>query len=53
MEDKLKHKNLLVRLSLDLHSEIKIMAIKKNQTLSSYVRRALVEAIKKDNEHKL
>ena len=53
MEEMLKHKNLIMRLSIDLHAETKIMATKKNQTISTYVRRAIFEALKKDKKNGL
>jgi hypothetical protein len=53
MEDTVKYKNLLVRLGIDMHCEAKAMACKKNQTLSTYVRRALLAAIVKDKKNGL
>jgi len=46
-------KVLMVRLPLEVHSEAKSMAAKKNITLSTYVRRALHVAIKTDKDRGL
>lgn len=47
---KKEEKILIVRLPIDLHAESKVMATRKNQTLSKYVRLALLQSIKKDKD---
>lgn len=43
----------MVRVPVNLHTETKVMASKKRQSLSIYVRRALVAALEADKEQGL
>ena len=47
-KEKEVEKSIMVRLPIDMHTEVKIAAAKKKQTLSTYVRRALWVALKSD-----
>lgn len=46
-------KVLYVEMPIELHAEAKVMAAKKNVTLSTYVRRALLRALREDKSRGL
>ena len=51
--NKLVIKALYIKIPVDIHAEAKMIAIKKGITLSTYVRRAIVESLKKDKQRGL